>query len=267
MDALPKFEKLLSSPLYQRASQCCIAKDIYESRNRNRKKSKYIFPCNYKFCPICARMKARERKAKLLAQLLQLKKEEMSVLILGLSAPNVTGSDLKQEVRVLQKAVTILVRRIRVKQIYKGYFRKLEITYRSDMEEYNPHIHLFLFVRESYFTDSRIYISKEKWLNLWKEATSNFCVENIEVKGIRLHERTEEEIDDIVSYYTKAMEYWRLGEDALQAIMEALKGCREVTYTGILNDVLPSYGSKEKLQNNEKSSNDELVDSQQTSGT
>ena len=46
-----------------------------------------------------------------------------------------------------------------VKSIVKGYIRKLEVTYNSDMssksyDTYHPHFHVVIAVNKSYFTRS-----------------------------------------------------------------------------------------------------------------
>ncbi|WP_349393575.1 protein rep, partial [Clostridium perfringens] len=83
----------------------------------------------------------------------------------------------------------------------KGYIRKLEVTYQKEKyitkelwtrkkdyykkrglsigdlepnyDTYNPHFHIVITVNKSYFTNktSKIYISRERWLELWQLST------------------------------------------------------------------------------------------------
>ena len=93
-----------------------------------------------------------------------LKKEgNKEFIFLTLTAPNVKGDKLEEEIRKYNKSFDKLMKRNEVKNIVKGYIRKLEVTYNSDMssksyDTYHPHFHVVIAVNKTYFKKSDLYI-------------------------------------------------------------------------------------------------------------
>lgn len=90
-----------------------------------------------------------------------------------LTAPNVPGNQLQQEIKTYNKAFKELVERKEVKGVVKDYERKLEVTYNQERDDYHPHFHVLIAVNRSYFTDKDYYISRDRWLELWFQVTDN----------------------------------------------------------------------------------------------
>ena len=102
------------------------------------------------------------------------KEENKEFIFLTLTTPNVKGDKLEEEIINYNKAFKRLMERKEVKKIVKGYVRKLEVTYNSDMssksyDTYHPHFHVLIPVKRSYFTGKR-YIKQAEWTSLWKRA-------------------------------------------------------------------------------------------------
>lgn len=84
------------------------------------------------------------------------KEENKEFIFLTLTAPNVIGDKLDDEIKHYNKSFERLMKRKEVKNIVKGYIRKLEITYNSDVSSksyntYHPHFHVVIAVNKTYF--------------------------------------------------------------------------------------------------------------------
>src|SRR5699024_11878049 len=91
-----------------------------------------------------------------------LKQEEKKEFIfLTLTAPNVPADELNDESKHYNQSFQRLMQRKEVKQIVKGYARKLEITYNEERDDYHPHFHVLIAVNKSYFNQATQYISRD----------------------------------------------------------------------------------------------------------
>src|SRR5699024_11385430 len=60
--------------------------------------------------------------------------------------PNVPADELNDEIKHYNQSFQRLMQRKEVKQIVKGYARKLEITYNEERDDYHPHFHVLIAV-------------------------------------------------------------------------------------------------------------------------
>ena len=95
------------------------------------------------------------------------------IIFLTLTAPNVSAEELNDEIKHYNHSFKKLMERKEVKAIVKGYARKLEITYNEERDDYHPHFHVLIAVDKSYFNNNRLYISRDRWLELWQQGTKN----------------------------------------------------------------------------------------------
>ena len=77
---------------------------------------------------------------------------DKAFIFVTLTAPNVKGENLKDEITKYNKSFKKLVERIEIAKISKGYIRKLEVTYNKERDDYHPHFHCIFAVDKSYFT-------------------------------------------------------------------------------------------------------------------
>lgn len=85
----------------------------------------------------------------------------------------------------MTKAFNKMNQRKVFKQAIKGYFRSLEITYNKKNDTYHPHFHMILAVNKNYFTDDRVYLSQEKWTNLWQSCLKVDYTPIVDVRRIK----------------------------------------------------------------------------------
>src|SRR5699024_11497002 len=81
--------------------------------------------------------------------------EKKEFIFLTLTAPNVPADELNDEIKHYNQSFQRLMQRKEVKQIVKGYARKLEITYNEERDDYHPHFHVLIAVNKSYFNQAR----------------------------------------------------------------------------------------------------------------
>lgn len=99
-----------------------------------------------------------------------MKSEKWQFIFLTLTIKNCDPVDLKQSITDLLNGYKQLKRKKAFKNAIFGDYRALEVTYNSDTGFYHPHLHVILCVLPSYFTDRLVYISQEKWGNMWAKS-------------------------------------------------------------------------------------------------
>src|SRR5699024_7768737 len=137
-----------------------VADETLEKKKQHRGNT-----CKNRFCPICAWKKSRKDALALSVMMAYLKQvEKKEFIFLTLTAPNVQADELNDEIKHYNQSYQRLIQRKEVKQIVKGYARKLEITYNEERDDYHPHFHVLIAVNKSYFNQATQYISRDRWL-------------------------------------------------------------------------------------------------------
>jgi len=109
--------------------------------------------CKNRFCPMCS-WKKTKKDASQISILMEYLKNEVGYefIFLTLTAPNISGEKLNDEIRNFNESFLRLAQRKEFNKINKGYVRKLEITYNKKENTYHPHFHIIIAVFKSYFT-------------------------------------------------------------------------------------------------------------------
>lgn len=200
--------------------------------------------CGNRFCPHCSFNKARKDAIEfdVLIKYIQ-EKFNYSFLFLTLTAPNVKGNFLDQEIRDYYKSIKRLFELKRVKNICKGYIRKLEVTYNSDKDTYHPHYHILIAVNKSYFTDTKSYLSRNDWLDLWQKSKRDFSITQLDIRKVKEKELFNSVLE--ISKYVSKDSNYLYSKEVFQVFYNALKGKQYYTFTGVFKD-------SHKLYNNNK---------------
>ena len=122
------------------------------------------------------------------------KHPEMEFVFLTLTIPNVSLENLGQTIDHLFKSWSKLTKRRGVHKIMQGYLRALEITYNHKTDTYHPHFHVLIAVKKSYF-QGKYYIKRDKWLELWQEATNQPEITQVDIRKIK-SSNSNGELDD-----------------------------------------------------------------------
>lgn len=174
----PKKEKaLFLSDIYKKIGlndkalkirNCGDFLEFSQSRNSEFKLTNANF-CKARLCPMCAWRRSLKIYGQVSKILNSLKDNgDYRYLFLTLTLKNCIPEDLKDTLDLLMSAWNSFSRKKAFKQVVKGFYRALEITFNSDSGECHPHFHCILLVDKSYFNQSRVYLSKRDWEDMWK---------------------------------------------------------------------------------------------------
>lgn len=214
-----------------------FANETFEKKKVN--KSNF---CKNRFCPLCAWRKAKKDSLKI-SILLKYIQEELGYefIFLTLTAPNVAGSILNDEIKKYNKSFKNLMQLKEVKKITKGYVRKLEVTYNQERNDYHPHFHVMIAVNRSYFK-SRDYIKKKQWLELWKECMGDSSITQVDVR--KMDTSDSNAIAEIAKYGAKDADYM-VSQEVFDVFYKALKGKQLLTYSGVFKEALKLFNDGE----------------------
>lgn len=194
--------------------------------------------CGNRFCPHCSYTKARKDAFQTSIIIDYLKSKGYKFIFLTLTAPNIDGSCLEKEIRSYSKAFKRLFDRKEVKAIAKGYMRKLEVTYNPKSDTFHPHYHVIIAVSSSYFTDTKAYLSREKWLDYWKKAKRDMSITQVDVR--KLSTSADKGVLEITKYIAKDSNYLS-SEEVFKVFYGALKGKRAYSYRGVFKEAVKLY--------------------------
>jgi plasmid rolling circle replication initiator protein Rep len=194
--------------------------------------------CKNRFCPMCAWRAAKKDALKISVMLKYIQAEiGYEFIFLTLTAPNVKGEFLNEEIKKYNNSFKNLMRCKELSKITKGYVRKLEVTYNQERDDYHPHFHVMICVNQSYFK-SRDYISKKKWLDLWRLAMKDDSITQVDIR--KMDTSDSNAIAEVAKYGAKDADYM-ISQEVFDIFYKALKGKQILTYSGIFKDVLQMY--------------------------
>lgn len=217
----------------------------FEMKNKKLHKASF---CGNRFCPMCSwRMSCKDSlKISILMEHLR-KEENKEFIFLTLTAPNVKEDKLEEEIKHYNKSFKKLMGRKEVKSIVKGYIRKLEVTYNSDMssksyDTYHPHFHVVIAVNKTYFKKSDLYINQQRWLELWQEVTGNSSITQVDVRKSKSNNLKE--VYELAKYSAKDTDYL-VSRPVFNVFYRALKGKQFIVFSGLFKDANTMYENGE----------------------
>ena len=153
---------------------------------RHPKKLKRARFCGNRLCAMCQWRKSLKQFAITSQIFTVLLNDDPSLefVMLTLTAPNVSLSNLREEINDYSKAWQRLTQRKAVRHFLKGSIRTLEIAYNVERDDWHPHYHSILIFPPSYFS-GKYYLSHDKWLDLWRQSKRQLCITNLDVRLIK----------------------------------------------------------------------------------
>ncbi len=212
--------------------------------NKNKKAYKLVGGnfCKNRFCPICSWLKARKTAFKILELLEYIRvKHNKEFIFLTLTAPNVPADKLNDEINDFNKSFKRLSETKDFKACSNGYIRKLEITYNAKKDNYHPHFHCIIAVNKSYFR-SRDYISRKKWLEMWKKAKRNENITQVDVRKIEMD--TIKEVMEIATYSAKHKDLYA-SKEIFDIFYWNLKSKKSLVFNGLFRELRKLQDKKE----------------------
>lgn len=226
--------------------------------------------CGNRFCPICTWTKSKKDAIMISVMMQAIREErEQEFILLTLTAPNVTGAELKNEIDRFNRAFKKLFDRRNVQKVVNGYIRKLEVTYNSERfitkdmykrakdyfdkreltigdnnpnyDTYHPHFHVILAVNKSYFNQATQYISQSKWLDMWRECMNDMSITQVDIRKVRSSEKSENgAVLEVAKYSAKSNELYH-SQSVFEVFYKALKGRQLLTFNGLLKEYVKKF--------------------------
>lgn len=235
---LPYIVKHVSAATRERFLECGRFLQMAATRDLTKKKLHRGNFCGHRFCPMCSWRKAKKDASKIAVTMQHIKIEHgKEFLFLTLTAPNVKGDKLRDEITNFNAAFSRLVKRKDIAPIIKGYVRKLEVTYNEERNDFHPHFHCVLAVNKSYFKD-RTYLSRDQWLALWREAMRDDSITQVDIR--RMKENGGKELFEVATYSAKHADLEH-SQEVFDVFYKALSGRQILTYNGLFKEAVKLY--------------------------
>lgn len=225
--------------------------------------------CRVRLCPMCAwRRSLRNFYNNLaIARYLDSQPQGGAWLALTLTVKSCTGDVLSEQIDNLFYAYNKLMKQKAVKSVVKGFYRGLEVTH--DCEQfisrksflrrkkwlvsqglnvgddnptfdcYHPHFHVLIHTNQSYFSDSRYYMSTVAWAEAWKQALGVDYTPSVKVQRVKSFGSSgiAGSVAEISKYSVKDTDYiypedWDLTIDTVRVLDAALANRRLIAYGG-----------------------------------
>lgn len=199
--------------------------------------------CENRFCPHCNFNLSRKLGLELSVITKYIKeKYNYSFLFLTLTAPNVSADILGNELLDYYKSFERLFKRKEVKAICQGYIRKFEITYNKKRNDYHPHYHILIAVNNSYF-HSRNYITRNRWLELWKKSKKDDTITQLDVRKLNESNLTKSLLE-LSKYLSKDSDYL-YSKEVFEVFYKNLKGKRYISFSEVFKEARKLYNDGE----------------------
>lgn len=218
--------------------ECGSYLEFLADKNLENKKLNKANFCKNRFCPMCSWRKTKKDALKISIMMEYIKINfNYEFIFLTLTAPNVLGEKLNDEIIDFNKAFKRLSERKEFRKINKGYVRKLEVSYNKKENTYHPHFHVIIAVSKSYFT-SRDYLSKKKFLSLWRECKRDKLITQVDVRKIDASDKKA--ILEIAKYGVKDNDYM-VNQEVFDIFYNSLKRKQLVTFNCLFDEVRKLY--------------------------
>jgi plasmid rolling circle replication initiator protein Rep len=259
-----KFNRFLN-----REERCRMCATVlkYKRDKKGKRTLHEAYFCQLRLCPVCN----WRRSLKIFSQVSKIiqsieEDKEYAYLFLTLTQKNVSAEELDKMLDDMMKAWHRFLGYKKVKDVVKGAYRGLEITYDKEpkitkkmyqekkdyykklglkvgdknpnFDMYHPHFHVLIAVNKSYFSGSS-YLKHEEWQKLWAKAMRLDYTPQVNVK--RVKGNTAEAVAEVAKYSAKDSDYviekdLDLSMNVVETLDYALQGRRLVSFSGIMKE-------------------------------
>ncbi|MBS3199207.1 protein rep [Turicibacter bilis] len=259
-----KFNRFLNRE--ERSRMCATVLQFKKDTERKRKLHQAYF-CQLRLCPVCnwrRSLKIFSQVSKIIQAIEQ--DVEHAYLFLTLTQKNVNAEELDQTLDEMMKAWNRFLGYKKVKDVVKGSYRGLEITYdknskitknmyqqkkdyykrlglkvgdeNPNFDMYHPHFHVLIVVDKSYFK-SRKYLKHEEWQELWSKAMRLDYLPQVNIKKVKGN--SAEAVAEVAKYSAKDSDYViekniDLSMSVVETLDYALQRRRLVSFSGIMKE-------------------------------
>lgn len=204
---------------------------MLETEDRSERKLERGFFCGLRFCPACAWRYSLAWGRVLCAVDRALCDQGLVPLMATLTVRNVSADQLHDTLLHMADAWHKLIRRKEYKQVWCNYARKTEVTYNQQRNDYHPHYHVMIWVDKSYFGGKGGYISQEKLLQDWRDATGMPEITQVDLRRCRDAKQQGAAVAEVAKYVAKSSDYLT-SQAAFEGFWLGLHGIRIITLGG-----------------------------------
>lgn len=104
-------------------------------------------------------------------------------------------------------------------------------------------------VNKSYFTDTKQYINRDRWLELWQQSSRNNLITQVDVRRVR--SSRDNKVFEIAKYSAKDSDYL-INQEVFEVFYKALKGKRLIVYSGLFREAMTKFRNGELDKYKEK---------------
>lgn len=205
--------------------------------------------CRDRLCPLCMWRRADQLAAQVIAEAVELKRQEPSTrfLLVTLTAKNaVEPGELKETIKAMTKAWHTLMRRPLYKRAWLGWVRRIEITRGADGLSWHPHMHVMVAVQTSYFTERTSYKTTAQVVEDWRTVMG---LDYDPICDIRAVSELGGGVREVAKYSVKPADITHIAAAgdvlAVRTLAYALKNIRLVQWGGMWADVRTALGHTE----------------------
>ena len=223
----------------------------------NKKKLANANFCKNRFCPMCSWRRVRNITGQLKDAFSVIQeKQKVATLFLTLTVSNPDVKDLKSTIAKMNKSFKKMSETKAFNNAVLGYFKSIEILGdKTPKGQAHPHFHILLVVKESYFKKSD-YINQKEFLQMWRDATRNQNITQVDVRRIKSKNENFSDIDsaiaETVKYSVKHSDLCKRTNEDFYYLYTQTKNLRFISAGGILKDHLNLIKIDEDLINLKK---------------
>lgn len=203
--------------------------------------------CRVRLCPMCNWRRSKKifgQVAKIIDKLDET--NEYDYIFLTLTLRNCKSDKLRNNIDLISGSFNRMFSdNKKVKNICRGYFRAIEVTFNKKYKEYHPHIHCIIVVNKSYFKRSnKDYLTTEEWSNIWKYYLNidyypvvdirKVKSKNYKYSGVSEISKYSVKSKDIILYKKNGLLNEKLTDFNVFVLYNALKNKRLVSFGGIM---------------------------------
>lgn len=200
--------------------------------------------CRERFCPFCAeRLKlSNQFKLNTILSCLADTRPGLQYIFLTLTTPNVTKDKLESELNALNRAFNKLIKDPKVKDNVLGHVKAVHVTYKTPYKTngntYHPHLHVLIALNEKFNKNTRKYVTKADWFNLWQKYRPDVKIDaeyGVEVDYLKTNRH--QACIKVAKYIAKPLEDHLINQECFETMTTTLKGRRLLELTGIFREL------------------------------
>lgn len=205
--------------------------------------------CKERLCPMCQWRKSLKcfQEVSRVIDAAQQEQPNIVPIFLTLTLKNCTGEELGETLNTVFQGWNRLNSNDRMKRIFKGWFRALEVTYNKDADTFHPHIHAILMVDKSYFK-GKDYMTTADWVKAWKKACRLSYDPICDIRKVKNSKGKHKAVAEVAKYTLKDSDFifedTDLTDSLVSVLNGSLRGRRLFAFGGILKVIARQIGAE-----------------------